>query len=237
MLDESGYTGMWHGRQIARGAGPAGEPQRTGSRHGRFRNAAAASSTTSRWSWKTSENATTPRSAMMTLHGAKGLEFDTVFLPGWEEGVFPNQRALDEGGVKPAWRRSAASPMSASPGRAGAPSSATPPTAASMRPGRAASPAASSRSCRRSIVYRQRTWPRSGSAAISRQRRSAGGPAGTTSWRREGPVRRPVPKGIAHRRPRVTDVWEPAGPAGDPRGRRLCRSAGASSTRNSATAP
>jgi DNA helicase-2/ATP-dependent DNA helicase PcrA len=36
----------------------------------------------------------------MTLHGAKGLEFDTVFLPGWEEGLFPNQRALDEGGVK-----------------------------------------------------------------------------------------------------------------------------------------
>jgi DNA helicase-2/ATP-dependent DNA helicase PcrA len=36
----------------------------------------------------------------MTLHGAKGLEFDTVFLPGWEEGLFPNQRALDQGGEK-----------------------------------------------------------------------------------------------------------------------------------------
>lgn len=35
---------------------------------------------------------------IMTLHSAKGLEFDTVFLPGWEEGVFPNQRALDEQG-------------------------------------------------------------------------------------------------------------------------------------------
>jgi ATP-dependent DNA helicase UvrD/PcrA len=35
---------------------------------------------------------------IMTLHSAKGLEFDTVFLPGWEEGVFPNQRTLDDQG-------------------------------------------------------------------------------------------------------------------------------------------
>jgi DNA helicase-2/ATP-dependent DNA helicase PcrA len=35
---------------------------------------------------------------IMTIHAAKGLEFDTVFLAGWEEGVFPSQRALDEGG-------------------------------------------------------------------------------------------------------------------------------------------
>lgn len=37
---------------------------------------------------------------IMTLHGAKGLEFDTVFLPGWEEGLFPSQRTMDENGVK-----------------------------------------------------------------------------------------------------------------------------------------
>jgi DNA helicase-2/ATP-dependent DNA helicase PcrA len=37
---------------------------------------------------------------IMTLHSAKGLEFDTVFLAGWEEGLFPNQRALDENGMR-----------------------------------------------------------------------------------------------------------------------------------------
>ena len=37
--------------------------------------------------------------SIMTLHAAKGLEFDSVFLPGWEEGMFPNQRALDESGT------------------------------------------------------------------------------------------------------------------------------------------
>ncbi|MGH1404741.1 MAG: ATP-dependent helicase [Alphaproteobacteria bacterium] len=37
---------------------------------------------------------------IMTLHGAKGLEFDQVFLPGWEEGLFPSQRSMDESGMK-----------------------------------------------------------------------------------------------------------------------------------------
>jgi DNA helicase-2/ATP-dependent DNA helicase PcrA len=36
--------------------------------------------------------------SIMTLHAAKGLEFPAVFLPGWEDGLFPSQRAMDESG-------------------------------------------------------------------------------------------------------------------------------------------
>ena len=44
------------------------------------------------------ENSMGEMVTLMTLHAAKGLEFDHVFLPGWEEEVFPNRRSIDEGG-------------------------------------------------------------------------------------------------------------------------------------------
>ena len=43
-------------------------------------------------------NLDTNKVMLITLHSAKGLEFETVFLPGWEEGLFPHQKSLDEGG-------------------------------------------------------------------------------------------------------------------------------------------
>ncbi|MDB6181995.1 ATP-dependent helicase [Paracoccus fistulariae] len=46
------------------------------------------------------EGDATEEVSIMTLHGAKGLEFPVVFLPGWEDGLFPNQRAMDENGTK-----------------------------------------------------------------------------------------------------------------------------------------
>jgi len=45
-------------------------------------------------------NDTTETVTIMTIHAAKGLEFDHVFLAGWEDGVFPSQRSMDEGGVQ-----------------------------------------------------------------------------------------------------------------------------------------
>jgi DNA helicase-2/ATP-dependent DNA helicase PcrA len=41
-----------------------------------------------------------PKITLMTLHGAKGLEFPAVFLPGWEDGLFPSQRSMDESGAR-----------------------------------------------------------------------------------------------------------------------------------------
>ena len=41
---------------------------------------------------------------LMTMHAAKGLEFDAVFLPGWEEGLFPHQKSLEEKEISP-WKR------------------------------------------------------------------------------------------------------------------------------------
>ncbi|WP_299736151.1 ATP-dependent helicase [uncultured Roseobacter sp.] len=45
-------------------------------------------------------NLDVPKVSIMTLHAAKGLEFPVVFLPGWEDGLFPSQRSMDESGMK-----------------------------------------------------------------------------------------------------------------------------------------
>ncbi len=99
LLDESGYTAMW-------------EQDKSPDAPGRLENlkelvrALADFETLAGFLdhvalvMENDDRSEADRVSLMTLHGAKGLEFDTVFLPGWEEGVFPNQRSLDEGGLK-----------------------------------------------------------------------------------------------------------------------------------------
>jgi DNA helicase-2/ATP-dependent DNA helicase PcrA len=99
LLDESGYTDMWQ-----RDKSPEA-PGRLENLKELIRALADFETLTGFLDhvslvMENDEAADGDRVSLMTLHAAKGLEFDTVFLPGWEEGVFPNQRALDEGGQK-----------------------------------------------------------------------------------------------------------------------------------------
>ena len=97
MLDESGYTAMLQADRSAESAG-------------RLENLAELTRAMEDYEtlgaflehvslvMDNDERQDTAKVTIMTIHAAKGLEFGTVFLAGWEEGVFPSQRALDEGG-------------------------------------------------------------------------------------------------------------------------------------------
>ncbi len=99
MLDESGYTDMWQQDKSPEAPGRLENLKELVRALADFETLAGFLDHVS-LVMENDENAEGDRVSLMTLHGAKGLEFDTVFLPGWEEGLFPNQRALDEGGLK-----------------------------------------------------------------------------------------------------------------------------------------
>jgi DNA helicase-2/ATP-dependent DNA helicase PcrA len=99
MLDESGYTEMWQQDKSPEAPGRLENLKELVRALADFDTLAGFLDHVS-LVMENEENAAGERASLMTLHGAKGLEFDTVFLPGWEEGLFPNQRALDEGGLK-----------------------------------------------------------------------------------------------------------------------------------------
>ncbi len=97
VLDESGYTEMWQKDRSADAAGRLENLKELVRSMEEFENLQGFLEHISLVMDRdggTEDDAV----SLMTLHSAKGLEFDNVFLPGWEEGLFPSQRTLDEQG-------------------------------------------------------------------------------------------------------------------------------------------
>ena len=97
MLDESGYTEMWQKDRSADAAGRLDNLKELVRSMEEFENLQGFLEHIS-LVMDRDGGAEDDAVSLMTLHSAKGLEFDNVFLPGWEEGLFPSQRTLDEQG-------------------------------------------------------------------------------------------------------------------------------------------
>ena len=97
VLDESGYTEMWRRDKSADAAGRLENLKELVRSMEEFENLAGFLEHIS-LVMDVASGEDEDKVNIMTLHAAKGLEFDTVFLPGWEEGLFPSQRTLDEQG-------------------------------------------------------------------------------------------------------------------------------------------
>jgi DNA helicase-2/ATP-dependent DNA helicase PcrA len=99
ILDESGYTAMWQNDKTPEAPGRLENLKELVKALEQFENLAGflehVALIMDNDSGEDGEKVT-----IMTLHGAKGLEFPVVFLPGWEEGLFPSQRSMDENGTK-----------------------------------------------------------------------------------------------------------------------------------------
>ncbi|HSG95475.1 MAG TPA: 3'-5' exonuclease, partial [Afifellaceae bacterium] len=97
ILDESGYTDMWKDNRTADAPGRLENLKELINNMGEYESLAGFLEHVSLVMDADAGEAADAVS-IMTLHSAKGLEFDTVFLPGWEEGLLPHQRSLDENG-------------------------------------------------------------------------------------------------------------------------------------------
>src|SRR5215210_880371 len=97
VLDESGYTEMWQKDRSADAAGRLENLKELVRSMEEFENLQGFLEHIS-LVMDTDRGEGVDSVSIMTLHSAKGLEFDTIFLPGWEEGLFPHQRTLDDQG-------------------------------------------------------------------------------------------------------------------------------------------
>jgi DNA helicase-2/ATP-dependent DNA helicase PcrA len=97
ILDESGYTQMWQNDRSPEAEGRLENLKELVRSMGEFESMAGFLEHVA-LVMDTDAVVAEDRVNIMTLHSAKGLEFRTVFLPGWEEGLFPHQRSLDEKG-------------------------------------------------------------------------------------------------------------------------------------------
>jgi DNA helicase II / ATP-dependent DNA helicase PcrA len=98
VLDESGYTDMLKNDRSAEAPGRLDNLKELVRAMEQYESLAAFLEHVS-LVMELEQNDNGDRINLMTLHAAKGLEFDTVFLPGWEEGLFPSQRTMDENGL------------------------------------------------------------------------------------------------------------------------------------------
>ena len=99
VLDEAGYTKMWQEEKTPDAPGRLDNLKELINAMAEFENLAGFLEHIS-LVMENQEASTGEKVTLMTLHGAKGLEFDVVFLPGWEEGLFPSQRSMDENGLE-----------------------------------------------------------------------------------------------------------------------------------------
>ncbi|MBI3434031.1 MAG: UvrD-helicase domain-containing protein [Proteobacteria bacterium] len=97
VLEESGYIDMWRNDRSADAAGRLDNLKEFVRSMEEFENLQGFLEHVS-LVMDTDGGADAQAVSIMTLHAAKGLEFDTVFLPGWEEGLLPHQRSLDDSG-------------------------------------------------------------------------------------------------------------------------------------------
>ncbi len=98
VLDESGYTDFWRNNKSAKADSKLDNLKEVVNAVSEFDTLAAFLDHVALVA-DHNEGSEDGQIWLMTLHAAKGLEFPVVFLPGWEEGVFPSQRSLDEGGT------------------------------------------------------------------------------------------------------------------------------------------